>query len=353
MKIFYVYRTPRKSILENVKRKVEPDHYLYGYQYLKENGFEVSFSDDYFKKSVFFRWIFKPLELLLIKKTSIGFDLGQAVILLPKMNKADLIITTTDSVGLPVLLLKKLKLLNKPIVHISTGLVNEIGERINSCISRFYLRLISQSKVIVCHSDMERNLYIKLVPSIKEKIYTIPFAVDSQFFICARKLPKFILSVGRDRSRNFHFLSKIAKYFPNKKFVVVTSKPNVKNILFPKNVEVFLDLPYTTIKEFYCQSKLIFIPMREINRASGQTAFLEAIASGNKVVIAKVKGIVQVYSDLIKENKNIYLYKPGNYKSALKSIRAALNSKPIKYFLPDVYQSKSYAKKLKELFTSI
>jgi glycosyltransferase involved in cell wall biosynthesis len=342
--IFYVYRTERGGPLKGVFEKKEPDHVLYGLTHLRNRGYVVKFSDVAFSNFNILKWLFLPLQRLFINGIGTGFKFDQALLLIPRLNSSDVIITTTDSAGLPILFLKKIGIVRKKIIYISIGLVNELMVAKRSWLKQFTIDLLKNADVIICYSRSEKEILNKLVPEKQDNTYFIPFGIDTYFFKNNSKQTNYLLSIGRDKSRDYNLLASIANHFTNNKFVLVTSPSSVLKIKFPANVQVLFDLPYLSIKKLLSDSKVVILPLKEINRASGQIAFLEALASGKQVVVGNVKGISQVYSDLVM-NKNVHLYKEGDLKDAVRKIKKALSSKPVAVNLNN-YSSKLYAKKL-------
>ena len=71
-----------------------------------------------------------------------GFKLDQALALLPKFNKYDVIIETGDSAGLPILFLKYLKLIKKPVVFMTAGLAGALKGKTKSWVGSFYKKIL-------------------------------------------------------------------------------------------------------------------------------------------------------------------------------------------------------------------
>lgn len=349
MKILYVYRTARREVFANAKKHLEPDHLLYGANHLQKLGFETEFSDIAYAPLNLLHLFLLPLEKFLIKATSVGFKLDQAILLLPKALSADLIIATTDSAGLPFLLMKKLGILKTPLIYISTGLVNELQIRRKNFVSQLYQSILKVSEFIVCHSEVEKKLFKKIIPEVKDRVIFVPFGIDNAYFKCRKKANQFILSVGRDRSRDYKFLAKVAEKLSDQKFVVVTSKSNILGIVFPKNVQLYFDLPYKKVKKFYCQSKAVFLPLKELHRASGQISFLEALTSNNKVVVSEVNGILDYKSAF---NNSVYLFDQGDLKGAIANLQKSIRAKKAPFKI-NKFTSKNYAISLCKLIKGL
>ena len=349
MKILYVYRTARKEIFRNAKKHLEPDHSLYGANHLQNLGFKIEFSDIAYSPLNLLHLFLLPLEKILVKTTSIGFKLDQAILLLPKALSADVIIATTDSAGLPFLLMKKLGILKTPLIYISTGLVNELQIRRKNFVFKLYQSSFKASEFVVCHSEVEKQLFQKVVPEAKTRVNFVPFGIDNAYFQCHKKTNYFILSIGRDRSRDYKFLAKVSEKMSDEKFVVITSKSNIRGIVFPENVQIYFDLPYKEVKKFYCRSKAVFLPLKELHRASGQISFLEALASNNKVVVSEVNGILDYKSAFY---DNVYLFDPGDLKGAIRILRKSIRAKRAPFKI-NKFTSENYANNLSKLIKSL
>ncbi len=344
-KIFYIYRTKREPNLNADKEGLEPDHILYGLNHINKMGIKAEFSDIAYSKFNILYWIFLPMQYILIKMTSFGFKIDQAILLYPKIKKNKILISTADSAGLPILLFKKMGLITSKVIYISTGLINELKKRKQNSLIKFYYNLLNYADRIICHSKVEKKLFLEKISINKNKIYVVPFGIDWNFFKGQVKSQNYILSVGRDRSRDFKLLKEVAKILKKEAFVLVTSKPNTKNIKFPTNVSVYYDISYIEVRKFYRKSKLVFIPLKELDRAEGQISFLESIASEKKIVISKVTGIYDTYKKII-NHKKIFFYKPGDLNGAVKKIKMALKHVDRSTMINKFYSSESYAKKI-------
>lgn len=353
IKVTFVFRTARiKQYQDSIIGRI-PNHVLYGANHLEKMGYDIVISDDAYSPTNFWRLLLLPLENILIKITSIGFKLDQAIILLGKLRSSNVIITTTDSCGLPILLFKSFKLISAPIIYISTGLINELSVRKKSWISKIYFKMLKRAEVIICHSPSEQGLFLELVRRDIGSTFFIPFGIDDQYFNSSNSPSEYILSIGRDRSRDYACLSSVAALLPSEKFTLITSRGNVQGLKFPPNVTTYYDLSYDQVKEYYQKAKLVFLPLKELNRAAGQISFLESIASSCKVVISSVKGLTSVYPDIISENKNVYLLKNNSTQETADTIRECLNKKNAKYLFPQAYTSLKYAEHLDVIIKGI
>lgn len=336
---------------QDIQKKIEPDHVLYGLNYLQQNPkYKVIFSDIAYSRLNLLYWLLLPIQRLLICKTSLGFKLDQALLLFFKILKADCLITTADSAGLPVLFLKKIGLFKKPIIYISIGLANELNSRRENVITKYYLSLLEEASFIICHSLVEEKLFLEMNPNLKDKIIFIPFGIDTKFFTKPKSESDFILSIGYDRSRDYKLLAELTSKMKNQQFIIIAHKVNIKSIHFGSNVKLFFNLPYHQVRDYLLKAKLVIIPLKELKRASGQMSFLEAVSSQNKIVIASIKGIMETYPDIFKHNENIFTYQPGSLSELADSVKKALEYKSKNFVkLPLKYTSEGYYQSLEKL----
>lgn len=351
--VFYVYRTERKKLFENYKKKKEPDNLLYGLNHLENLGYKCIFSDIAYSKLNILRFLLFPIEHLVIKLTSLGFKIDQAILLLPLLKKSDVIITTVDSAGLPILFLKKIGILKKPVLFISVGLINELILRKKNLVFRLYGSLLNEAELIICYSRIEKKLFEKCYIQLRKRIKFVNFGIDNIFFKKKKTGKKYIFSIGGDRSRDFEFLSKIALILPDQRFVLLTYQSNVKGIKFPSNVKLVFNKSYLEVKRLYENASLVFLPLKELSRASGQISFLESMALNKKIVVTRVKGITDPYNSFTSSRYNVYLYEIDNLKSAKAAILRALNQQIREFEFPGELSSQNLAINLDKLIKDL
>lgn len=261
MNIFYLYSQPRKGWERQVKQSRMPDHVLYGLNWLRKFGHKVTYSDIAFSRFNLLKWLISPLQRWFLNRFGVGFQLDQALLLLPRLRQADVIITTNDSCGLPVAFFKWLGLLKTPQIYF------HIGFKPNPCLSR----LLRQSEAVVHFS-------------------TTPPGVDTKFFHPQKLTPKFdILAIGRDPGRDYATLFQAIKDLPVKAKVICDPK-NVADLTIPFNVDISYSVSYLEVRQAYWESKIVVIPTQK-NSVSGQITFLEALACGKPVIAANTKAL--------------------------------------------------------------
>ncbi len=167
-KILFLYPTNRNRALELVRSGESPDNELYGLNHFNSLGWQASFADVSPVWQNFLDKAFFIFGRLFRQQIDITFQLGRALLMLPAMNKADVVLTNTDSIGLPVLLLKRLGLVRPPVIY-AVGLFyieGKLKESVDSgkitLFFRFYRWILSAADHIIYHSPIEKEKLVKL-----------------------------------------------------------------------------------------------------------------------------------------------------------------------------------------------
>lgn len=359
---FFLYPKPRKKMLEDWKKGEAPDHFLWGLNYLVGKNHENYFSDMAFSRFNFLLWLFLPLQKWLIKRTGTGFKIDQAFLLLPKLRKVDVIVAVGDSVALPIAFLKKLGSLKTPLIHISMGLAGKLErKKTDKKTAALLNKVIGVTEKIIFLSKLEKDLALKWFKFKKGQVSLFDFGVDVDFFTrVKKKLRKkdFILSLGRDESRDYQTLFKAAQKITKQKFIVVTSKRNVSNLTAPSNVEIIYDASYYKIRDLYWQAKIFVHPLKETYRGAGQTPLLEALICQLPVIAADTKGMQEYH---FQDHNDCWFYKKSDSEDLAEKIEFLINNpqsafknrKKTAAFVEKHYSSQLMIKKLREQIEKI
>ena len=312
MNIFYLYSQPRQKWERQVKQGRMPDHVLYGLNHLRRLGHQVTYSDAGFSRFNLLKWPISPLQQWFRRHVGIGFQLDQALLLLPRLRRVDVIITTNDSCGLPVAFLKWLRLLKTPQIYCHIGFKKQ---------AKLLKFLLKQSQTII---DFTQT----------------PPGVDTKFFRPKKLKPQFdILAVGRDPGRDYATLFQAVKDLPVKVKVICDPK-NITGLTIPPNVTIEYSVSYLKVRQAYWQSKIVVIPTKK-NTVSGQISLLEALACGKPVIAADTPAL---------NITPINHYQPAQPKSLKYQILKLLHSPQPRPNLPKSFSSRHFASSLEKIF---
>lgn len=284
--LYFVYRSKRENILAKYINGSGPDHILYGYNFFRaDKECSVKFSDvSYSFIGKIVQAIFIPLERIFIHKYGQGFKIGQALLLLDSIRRVQLVITTTDSCGLPILFLKKLGLIKSQVVYVSVGLCSQ--EKILPGRDKFVIDLMKRADALISYSRDEQ----KNIGSLTKKNVNYMFPpVDTRFFT-GGKSRGYILTVGGDETRDYQTFFEAVKSL-HEVVHAVTNPIRTKNLEIPSNTVLHFNISYQELRNYYRHAHIVVIPFKELHRAGGQLVFLEALSCNKPVIISDVSAI--------------------------------------------------------------
>lgn len=294
-----------------------PSVIFYGTDRLREDpvfDFQVRW-----RRNRLLQWIWFPFERYLIRRVGVGFRLDQVFRHLIALRRSDVILTETDSTGLPLLLLKRLGFIKTRVGFISAGLINELERQQDTKLFRWYTWLLKAADFIVCWSPLEEQLFVHLTGA---NAHHVLLEADTLLYRPGPAVPTqdFILCVGRDVGRDFQtfFDAVEATGVPAK---VVTSTHRIKGLRIPESVELILDkVDYPTLLDWYRQARLVIVNLQEIHRFTGQRALLEALAMGKATIVSRTRAVMSTYP--LVQDRDVVFYEPENARDLTDKIRS-------------------------------
>jgi len=350
-RLFYVYSQPRKSWYFTIKKGNLPDHILYGLNWLKQPSYRTYFSDLGFSKWNLLKWPISPLQKKFINQVGTGFQLDQALVLLPQLRAADLIITTNDSCGLPVAFLKQVKLLQTPQIYIHMKLTSAPDQ--HPILHKFISSLLKQPRTIISVSLQGGQKLISNFGISNQRLRCFPPGIDTHFFQ-PRRLPSKhdLVAIGRDPGRDYKTLFQAIQNLPIKALVICDLK-NITNLPIPPNVTLQHQVSYLKVRQAYHQARIVILPTKT-RAISGQTNFLEALACAKPLITADTPTLHQSFKQ---ENQaHCLYYRPENSIDLRRKISYLLNHPQLQKSLARAarktalqYSSRKFAEKLTTL----
>lgn len=358
-KILFVYATNRKKLTFEVKENKSPDNALYGENYMQQHGYDTDIAYVSPIAEKLLDIIFSPLHKLFRSQIDIDFKLGRSLLLLPIINKYDAIIANTDGINLALCFLKKLNFIKVPLIYavglfyIQGGVEKSFKYNNKNLFLIFYKWIIQAAEHIIYHAPIEKEKLLKLGLYNPAKCTFIAMGSDQQFFSNYSKIQEernLIVSIGKDRARDYKTLIEACKKLPNHKFVIICQKENLKEINIPSNVQIFFNIPYSEVANWYYKASVIVIPIREMYRSSGQMTLTDAIQVSKPIIISNVVGIS--HYDL-QNGKDLIKVKPESVKELVNAIKKLSGNKTLKKrfknrtkLLAKIYNTKNYAKQV-------
>jgi glycosyltransferase involved in cell wall biosynthesis len=242
-----------------------------------------------------------------------GGDFASAFASLRAANTADVVFATADTVGIPLLLLKRAGLLRPPLVYTSIGLPERLVQLRNAPMRRLYAGALRRTAAIVAYAESEAQwLRVWLAPRAPRIVF-IPFGVDvDEFAPHVNGAPEAdVVSVGADPRRDFGLLRGIAERHPELRFGIVAGAEHARALgSVPPNVAVETDLPLERVRERLAGARVVALPVRRNSYSGATTVLLQAMALGKPVVVSRTDAIAEGYG--LEDGANCRLVEPGD-----------------------------------------
>lgn len=294
VKVLYLYRSERTSVLTEWQEGAGPDTALYGLNHLRKYGIQGDFFDEDRVLGFTPWWLQQPGKLLILK-TNLGWNIGQALQSLKRIKAYDSVFATTDSTGLPLAFLKRLGLFHKPLIMASQGLCQNLENQGWSWAFRVHRWSMRAVDCFIVYGWSEKMELTQKFGVPEEKITFVPFGVDVPFFApkdsCSLKNSEdFILSVGRDRSRDFALLLKVAACLPFR-FIIITAKGRLDRLPIPDNVQVLYNLPIHEVQRYYAACRFVILPVQQSSYSFATTTLMDCLAMRKAVIASRTTAV--------------------------------------------------------------
>jgi glycosyltransferase involved in cell wall biosynthesis len=261
------------------ERGLVPSHRLFGAADLRTRGASVAIC----------RWGRAPKWL---RRRQL-WKVWQALWVMLVQRRFDCIIATTEAPSLPVLLLRRLRLVRVPVLVLAVAVLAEKYQR--GALARLRRHLLREASLVIVYASAQVPLVAGLLSLPSERVRFVPFGVDVDFFQPATPREQHVwdvLSVGTNEGKDFPTL--LAALTFGERCLIVTDALNREKILRCSTAGILKldnDVPITRLRELYGSARRQVIPLRDVEVSSGQTVFLENLAMGRPVVVSDVSAI--------------------------------------------------------------
>ena len=325
----------KKGRMERINDLINsPSEFFYGYKELNKEYYDTKLLEEKdLKININNMFVQKLLNLLskiffnLPFNTICPFIFNKSYL---KLNSADYIISTTNSLGITLSLAKNIGLIKANILFINMGLFSKKPKFLKLNIYKLILR----KTILLTISKFEYQILNDLFKNLNIKY--IPFGVDENFWFPQKKIQKkiqkkpYVLAIGNDLSRDWQFLeSSWHKDFPLLKIVtslpIKTNKENVKIIRGNWYSQALSDFE---IRELYRNSEFVILTLKDTFQPSGQSTSLQAMACAKAVLITNIKGIWD--RKLLKHRENIFFIKHLDKEDFYKAVCLFLKDDKLK-----------------------
>ena len=315
-----MFRRDRADQLQKWKQGEGPIDFLYGFPLLETDKIASDFGEGDDKSNDWTRRLCYPFESIISRIVGIGFSLHIVIIHWNKIVSSDVVVSTVDTCGLPLALLKWLKLINTPVVYISQGLAHRLYARKGSLIGRavryiYSLFLQSIERVIVLGEGAALPV-IQELNIHSEQVFVLQFGVDDQFWTphSVEKHDEYILSVGTDAARDYPTLLNAI----DDQFVRIISRQRIPDNLLASNVQVSSEHSFLELRNIYRGARFVVVPLHDVDQPSGQSVALQAMACGRAVIITHTQGLWE--PQYMRHKETCYLVNPGDVHNLRETI---------------------------------
>jgi glycosyltransferase involved in cell wall biosynthesis len=242
-----------------------------------------------------------------------GGDFASVFASLHTLNAADVVFSTVDTVGIPLILLKSARFVRAPIVYTAIGLPERLVQLRGEHMRRLYASALRRAHAVVTYAESEAAWLRNWLGFSTPPVLFLPFGVDVNAFHPVPERPPEIdvLSVGADPRRDFDLLAAVAARRPELSFRIVTSANHARALgRLPSNVELERDIPLTQVRERLAAARVVALPVRDNSYSGATTVLLQAMAMAKPVVVSRTEAIAEGYG--LEDGVNCRLVEPGN-----------------------------------------
>lgn len=323
-KIGFLFTQGRKKYIESARKGEMPADFFYNALELQKRGYQVDIIEDADIGSINQNLLIRFLSSKLSK--IIGINFYQVYRLNRKnslnyLNNFDIVVATTNTYGISLATLKYLKRFKPQVIFMTMGVMPLKSNFIKRCIFDKIFRNIYLAPL----SKNEKEFILNKLNLSPEKVTYLPFGIDPNFWKPVDKQANYVLSVGTDASRDYELLIKNWK----REYPLLKILTGIKiNFPIPNNVQIIVGDPKKEkitrqqLREMIHQCLFVIIPIKNTIQPSGQSTCSQAMACGKIVIMSDIDGLWD--KDVLKNNVNIFLIKPGSSKDLQEKVNYLL-----------------------------
>jgi glycosyltransferase involved in cell wall biosynthesis len=238
-----------------------------------------------------------------------GGDFASALASLRTANEADVVFATADTVGIPLLLLKRARLLRPPLVYSPIGLPERLVQVRRQ---RLYRNALRGAHTVITYSQAEADWLRDWIGPGPPTIRFVPFGVDVEAFRPVDRAPDIdVVAVGADPRRDFELLRTVAQRHPELAFRIVATREHARTLgALPAHVSLETDIPLEDVRDCLAGARVVALPVRPNSYSGATTVLLQAMALAKPVVVSRTEAISKGYA--LEDGVNCRLVEPGD-----------------------------------------
>jgi glycosyltransferase involved in cell wall biosynthesis len=313
--VFYLFRDAPQRRAALGHDPGSPSRYaLFGMDQVAERGYTVGHNLQRPRPGLPARLTGAALKRSLEAGGGYGGDFATVVSSLREVNRADVVFSTVDTVGIPLMLLARSHVARSPFVYTAIGLPERLARLGSGRMERLYAQALAAASALVTYSRHEADV---LAGWLSERgadvpVEFVPFGVDVDAFRPTTAEPNVdVVSIGADPHRDFELLLTVARSLAETRFLVVTTAERSRSFDgLPGNVSVETELPFDEMRRRLERARAVALPVRENSYSGATTVLLQAMALGKPVVVTRTAAIATGYG--LEDGDNVRLVTPGD-----------------------------------------
>lgn len=240
--------------------------------------------------------------------------------------RADVVFSTVDTVGIPLVLLARAGVVRTPIVYAAIGLPERLEQLRGAPARRLFHGAFRRMHTILAYGAGEVDMLRAWLGDGGPNVVFVPFGVDTDVFRPEpdREPSVDVVSAGSDPRRDFALLLEVAGRRPEWTVHVVGSRDNEAPLASaPANVTTEVEIPFDAVRDRLASARVVALPVRENSYSGATTVLLQSMALGKPVVVSRTAAIARGYH--LEDGVNCRLVPPGDATALERAVAELLD----------------------------
>lgn len=329
--VFFAYRDSPQRRAALAAPVGAPERYLlFGLDQLAERGWSTAHDlERPGRPPAWARASGAILKSALERAGGYGGDFATVLASLRRANRADVILSTVDTVGIPLMLLARAGRLRPPLVYIAIGLPERLARLRSERMRRLYARALGSSAAVLAYSELEAQELRAFLDSHGERseVSFVPFGIDVDAF-APTGAPPFVdvVMAGADPHRDVDLFVSVASAMPEQTFLLVTTADRARALAPSENLAIEADIPFGEMRRRLESARVVALPVVDNTYSGATTVLLQAMALAKPVVVSRTGAIASGYG--LVDGENCRLVEPGDAAGFRQALEDVLRDEP-------------------------
>lgn len=327
-RILFVAKGGRERQYNALKRGEEaPCEFFYGFVDLENAGASIAMMSSAAAMPGVQGWAADRFERGFASLVALGVRPLSTRLALPILDGAEVVVSFTDgfslSLGLGLGGRRR-----RPILIGGFHGLSDIEHRPEVKFPALVRRLIKRALAGLDHvfffGDVDRRAAVEQYGVAPERTSVLPFGVDTDFW---RPDPEvavedMAVAIGQDLNRDFELLARAPGRNPTR---IVTRRkipvpPEAAHVQISSGDFFGSDsLSNEDLRRLYNMSRVVVVPLKDVNQPTGYSVTLQAMSCGRPVVLSRIRGLWA--PELLVDGENCLLVPPNDAQALGEAIR--------------------------------